>query len=82
MTINRDRDKFKSCVSKKQISLWNIFDDTEKMLTILPLPHIFPSLSPLQALQVALAEHQGEVDYLTSAVEQVFLKAPPDISQK
>uniref|UniRef100_A0A671Z337 Dystrophin n=1 Tax=Sparus aurata TaxID=8175 RepID=A0A671Z337_SPAAU len=34
------------------------------------------------ALQVALAEHQGEVDYLTSAVEQVFLKAPPDISQK
>ncbi|TNN48030.1 Dystrophin [Liparis tanakae] len=35
-----------------------------------------------QALQVALAEHQGEVDYLTSAVEQVFQKAPPDISQK
>ncbi|KAM6893218.1 dystrophin isoform 3-T3 [Lycodopsis pacificus] len=35
-----------------------------------------------QALQVALAEHQGEVDYLTSAVEQVFQKAPPDICQK
>lgn len=40
------------------------------------------SLSPVQALQVALAEHQEEVDYLTSAVEQVFQKAPPDISQK
>ncbi|XP_047211782.1 dystrophin isoform X4 [Girardinichthys multiradiatus] len=39
-------------------------------------------LKDLQALQVALAEHQGEVDYLTSAVEQVFQKAPPDISQK
>uniref|UniRef100_A0A671Z343 Dystrophin n=1 Tax=Sparus aurata TaxID=8175 RepID=A0A671Z343_SPAAU len=39
-------------------------------------------LKDVQALQVALAEHQGEVDYLTSAVEQVFLKAPPDISQK
>lgn len=35
-----------------------------------------------QALQEALTEHQGEVDYLTSAVEQVFLKAPADISQK
>ncbi|XP_054915286.1 dystrophin isoform X6 [Poeciliopsis prolifica] len=39
-------------------------------------------LKDLQALQGALAEHQGEVDYLTSAVEQVFQKAPPDISQK
>ncbi|XP_039649481.1 dystrophin isoform X9 [Perca fluviatilis] len=39
-------------------------------------------LKDIQALQVALAEHQGEVDYLTSAVEQVFQKAPPDISQK
>uniref|UniRef100_M4A1S7 Dystrophin n=1 Tax=Xiphophorus maculatus TaxID=8083 RepID=M4A1S7_XIPMA len=39
-------------------------------------------LKDLQALQAALAEHQGEVDYLTSAVEQVFQKAPPDISQK
>lgn len=37
---------------------------------------------PLQALQVSLEEHQGEVDYLTSTVEQVFQKAPPDISQK
>lgn len=36
----------------------------------------------LQALQQALAEHQGEVDYLTSAVEQVFQKAPADISQR
>ncbi|XP_068446612.1 dystrophin isoform X5 [Clinocottus analis] len=36
----------------------------------------------VQTLQEALAEHQGEVDYLTSAVEQVFQKAPPDISQK
>ncbi|KAM4602180.1 dystrophin [Polymixia lowei] len=35
-----------------------------------------------QALQVALADHQGEVDYLTSAVEQVFQKAPADISQR
>ncbi|XP_037829862.1 dystrophin isoform X1 [Kryptolebias marmoratus] len=39
-------------------------------------------LKDVQALQVALAEHQGEVDYLTSAVEQVFQKAPPDISQR
>ncbi|XP_038572130.1 dystrophin isoform X3 [Micropterus salmoides] len=39
-------------------------------------------LKDVQALQVALAEHQGEVDYLTSAVEQVFQKAPSDISQK
>ncbi|XP_041834285.1 dystrophin isoform X2 [Melanotaenia boesemani] len=39
-------------------------------------------LKDVQALQLALAEHQGEVDYLTSAVEQVFQKAPPDISQK
>ncbi|XP_039997801.1 dystrophin [Xiphias gladius] len=39
-------------------------------------------LKDVQALQVALAEHQGEVDYLTSAVEQVFQKAPPDIGQK
>ncbi|KAM3585392.1 uncharacterized protein V6R79_016686 [Siganus canaliculatus] len=39
-------------------------------------------LKDVQALQVALAEHQGEVDYLTSAVDQVFQKAPPDISQK
>lgn len=42
---------------------------------------VFPPLS-LQTLQVALTEHQGEVDYLTSAVEQVFQKAPPDICQK
>lgn len=39
-------------------------------------------LKDVQALQLALAEHQGEVDYLTSTVEQVFQKAPPDISQK
>ncbi|XP_047432918.1 dystrophin isoform X3 [Mugil cephalus] len=39
-------------------------------------------MKDVQALQVALAEHQGEVDYLTSAVEQVFQKAPPDICQK
>ncbi|XP_069568938.1 dystrophin isoform X2 [Brachyistius frenatus] len=39
-------------------------------------------LKDVQALQVALAEHQGQVDYLTSAVEQVFQKAPSDISQK
>ncbi|XP_051284309.1 dystrophin isoform X4 [Dicentrarchus labrax] len=39
-------------------------------------------LKDVQALEVALAEHQGEVDYLTSAVEQVFQKAPADISQK
>lgn len=37
---------------------------------------------PLQDLQLSLAEHQGEVDYLNSAVEQVFQKAPPDISMK
>ncbi|XP_004086056.1 dystrophin isoform X2 [Oryzias latipes] len=39
-------------------------------------------LTDVQALQAALAEHQGEVDYLTSTVEQVFQKAPPDICQK
>ncbi|CAN9498333.1 unnamed protein product [Ophioblennius macclurei] len=39
-------------------------------------------LKDVQALQVALSEHQGEVDYLTSTVEQVFQKAPADISQK
>ncbi|KAM9836007.1 dystrophin-like [Aulostomus maculatus] len=39
-------------------------------------------LKDIQALQVALTSHQEEVDYLTSAVEQVFQKAPPDISQK
>ncbi|XP_028324112.1 dystrophin isoform X3 [Gouania willdenowi] len=39
-------------------------------------------LSDVQALQVSLAEHQGEIDYVTSAVEPVFLKAPQDISQK
>lgn len=39
-------------------------------------------LKDVQALQLALAEHQGEVDYLTSTVEQVFQKAPADISQK
>ncbi|XP_058478668.1 dystrophin isoform X3 [Solea solea] len=39
-------------------------------------------LQDVQALQESLTEHQGEVDYLTAAVEQVFQKAPPDISQK
>ncbi|XP_062301507.1 dystrophin isoform X2 [Scomber scombrus] len=39
-------------------------------------------LKDVQALEVTLAEHQGEVDYLTSTVEQVFQKAPADISQK
>ncbi|XP_047195116.1 dystrophin isoform X6 [Hippoglossus stenolepis] len=39
-------------------------------------------LKDVQDLQVALTEHQGEVDYLTSTVEQVFQKAPSDISQK
>ncbi|XP_061571903.1 dystrophin isoform X2 [Cololabis saira] len=39
-------------------------------------------LKDVQALQAALTDHQGEVDYLNAAVEQVFLKAPPDISQK
>ncbi|KAM4537905.1 dystrophin [Fundulus diaphanus] len=45
-------------------------------------PTMEQRLKDLQALQMSLAEHQGEVDYLTSAVEQVFQKAPPDISQK
>ncbi|XP_068164982.1 dystrophin isoform X2 [Antennarius striatus] len=39
-------------------------------------------LKDVQGIQAALADHQGEVDYVTSAVEQVFQKAPPDISQK
>ncbi|KAG7219550.1 hypothetical protein INR49_019016 [Caranx melampygus] len=36
----------------------------------------------IEAMQASLSEHQGEVDYLTSAVEQVFQKAPADISQR
>ncbi|XP_051915019.1 dystrophin isoform X6 [Hippocampus zosterae] len=39
-------------------------------------------LQDMEALQVALTSHQGQVDYLTSAVEQVFQKAPPEICQK
>ncbi|CAG04995.1 unnamed protein product, partial [Tetraodon nigroviridis] len=39
-------------------------------------------LKDVQALQVSLVEHQSKVDYLNSAVEQVFQKAPPDISMK
>ncbi|KAM6893658.1 dystrophin [Xenentodon cancila] len=39
-------------------------------------------LKDIQALQAALIDHQGEVDYLSAAVEQVFQKAPPDISQR
>uniref|UniRef100_A0AAV2LGC3 Dystrophin n=1 Tax=Knipowitschia caucasica TaxID=637954 RepID=A0AAV2LGC3_KNICA len=39
-------------------------------------------LQDLQALQVSVEEHQGEVDYLTAAVEPVFQKAPPEICQK
>lgn len=48
-------------------------------LSVLLTKHLF---SPVQALQVSLAEHQSKVDYLNSAVEQVFQKAPPDISMK
>uniref|UniRef100_A0AAZ3Q1I7 Dystrophin n=1 Tax=Oncorhynchus tshawytscha TaxID=74940 RepID=A0AAZ3Q1I7_ONCTS len=36
----------------------------------------------LKDVKVALAEHQSEVDYLTSTVDQVFQKAPPEISHK
>ncbi|KAM9828925.1 dystrophin isoform 8-T8 [Syngnathus typhle] len=39
-------------------------------------------LKDMETLQVALTSHQGQVDYLTSAVEQVFQKAPPEICQK
>ncbi|XP_056882091.1 dystrophin isoform X5 [Takifugu flavidus] len=39
-------------------------------------------LKDVQALQGSLVEHQSKVDYLNSAVEQVFQKAPPDISMK
>ncbi|KAK7893274.1 hypothetical protein WMY93_022426 [Mugilogobius chulae] len=39
-------------------------------------------LQDIQALQVSVEEHQGEIDYLTAAVEPVFQKAPPDICQK
>ncbi|CAL8283695.1 unnamed protein product [Gadus morhua 'NCC'] len=39
-------------------------------------------LRDVRVLQGALTEHQGEVDYLTAAVEQVFQKAPADISQR
>ncbi|CAL8307771.1 unnamed protein product [Merluccius merluccius] len=39
-------------------------------------------LQDVQVLREALSEHQGEVDYLTAAVEQVFQKAPADISQR
>lgn len=36
----------------------------------------------LQALQAAQQEHQFEVDDLNKMAEQVFQKAPPDMSQK
>ncbi|XP_033837659.2 dystrophin isoform X13 [Periophthalmus magnuspinnatus] len=39
-------------------------------------------LQDIQALQVSVEEHQGEVDYLTAAVEPVFQKAPQEICQK
>ncbi|KAM9397625.1 dystrophin-like [Salvelinus alpinus] len=39
-------------------------------------------LKDVKVMQVALAEHQREVDYLTSTVDQVFQKAPPEISHK
>ncbi|XP_045555407.1 dystrophin isoform X5 [Salmo salar] len=39
-------------------------------------------LKDVKVMQVALAEHQSEVDYLTSTVDQVFQKAPPEISHK
>ncbi|XP_067116720.1 dystrophin isoform X2 [Osmerus mordax] len=39
-------------------------------------------LSDVQALQIALQAHQSEVDYLTSTVDQVFQKTPPEISQR
>ncbi|XP_064826136.1 LOW QUALITY PROTEIN: dystrophin-like, partial [Oncorhynchus masou masou] len=39
-------------------------------------------LKDVKVMQVALAEHQSEVDYLTATVDQVFQKAPPEISHK
>ncbi|KAJ8003692.1 hypothetical protein DPEC_G00150960 [Dallia pectoralis] len=39
-------------------------------------------LKDVKIMQVALQEHQGEVDYLTSTVDQVFQKTSPEISQK
>ncbi|XP_061692760.1 dystrophin isoform X1 [Syngnathoides biaculeatus] len=45
-------------------------------------PMMEQRLKDMEALQVALSSHQGQVDYLTSAVEQVFQKAPPEICQK
>uniref|UniRef100_A0AAY4E7K9 Dystrophin n=1 Tax=Denticeps clupeoides TaxID=299321 RepID=A0AAY4E7K9_9TELE len=46
------------------------------------LPVMEQRLKDLQTLQVALQEHQHEVDYLTSTVEQVFQKAPPEVCQR
>ncbi|XP_072296331.1 dystrophin isoform X3 [Eucyclogobius newberryi] len=45
-------------------------------------PTMEQRLQDIQALQVSVEEHQGEVDYLTAAVVPVFQKAPPDICLK
>uniref|UniRef100_A0A6Q2ZJU0 Dystrophin n=1 Tax=Esox lucius TaxID=8010 RepID=A0A6Q2ZJU0_ESOLU len=39
-------------------------------------------LKDVKTMQAALQEHQVEVDYLTSTVDQVFQKTSPEISQK
>ncbi|KAL1021783.1 hypothetical protein UPYG_G00017880 [Umbra pygmaea] len=39
-------------------------------------------LKDIKVMEVALQEHQAEVDYLTSTVDQVFKKTPPEVSQK
>lgn len=36
----------------------------------------------VQGLKITLQDHQTEVDYLTSTVEQVFKKAPPEMCQR
>ncbi|XP_062373471.1 dystrophin [Sardina pilchardus] len=46
------------------------------------LPIMEQRLQDIQGLKSTLQDHQTEVDYLTSTVEQVFQKAPPEMCQR
>ncbi|XP_063072868.1 dystrophin isoform X2 [Engraulis encrasicolus] len=46
------------------------------------LPIMEQRLKDIQDLKSTLQDHQGEVDYLQSTVEQVFKKAPPEMCQR
>ncbi|KAL2102193.1 hypothetical protein ACEWY4_001361 [Coilia grayii] len=46
------------------------------------LPIMEQRLKDIQELKSTLQDHQAEVDYLQSTVEQVFKKAPPEMCQR